>query len=139
MKTFKDLRESANRGLPEDSLSDNVNLSDNVWDNGLSDTIGVVGLKSGVDRVMFEADDDTVNEFGKLLKRNEILIRLSTPLTKNGSNEHKVVAKVNIRSGKVIWLDYELYETKSIIKWDRATPAKFITIKSDYKKYFNII
>lgn len=125
--------------LNQESLPSNVHVSRSIWTDGLKGVIAAIGQKTANhDQVLFAVDSYDIQEFGGKLKGGEVLVRVSTPLTKNGSSEHRSIAKINPSTGKIVWLDFDAYENDDIIKWERPLKLKFLTIDDSFLEYFKI-
>lgn len=137
MKRYSDLMTEGK--LAQEDLPNNVHITDNLWNSGLHDAVAAFRQKSAKgEQVIFKADTFDYSEFGKGLKPNEVLVRVSTPLTKNGSSEHRNIAKVNVKTGKFSVIDYALYAEEEVIKWTRPLKLEFLSIATNSINYFNI-
>ena len=124
---------------PQEKLPNNVHITTRVWTDGFTGVIAAIKQKTARDdQVVFPADSHDLIEFGKALKKGEVLVRVSTPLTKNNTNEHRTIAKVNAATGKLAWIDSELYDETGKVKWERPLKLTFLTIDRDYLSYFNV-
>lgn len=128
---------AAKQTTPVDKTANNVTVSDRFYRGGYADSIGCIMQRDAKhEQQVFAIDPAFDSEFIVGLKDHERVIRLSTPLSSNQHTEHRHIAKISLVTGKVSHVDHELYESESVVKWDRGLKAQFITLPSSSLPYF---
>lgn len=98
---------------------------------------GIQQRDAAHDQAIFKAEDYDFEEFGGVLRSDETLVRVSTPMSNNTDKFNRTIANINFNKATIAFLDNDKYENDNRIVWDRGIQLKFLTIDPDYLDYFN--
>ena len=90
------------------------------------------------DQSLFSVSAYDIKEFGKLLKGDDVLCRLSTPMTSNSNDEYRSICIVNVKATTIRFVDNDKYEDGKIVS-TRANKFKWLNIDPDKVNYFKIV
>jgi len=126
------------KSTPEELLPNNVHITNRLATDGYHDVIAVIKQKTAKnDQLVFAASAFDIGEFGKGMNEDEVLVRLSSPLSKKTDNFNRTIARVSAKKGKLRWIDNEAYENGKIV-WERALKVQYFTIDEDSLDYFKV-
>ena len=80
---------------------------------------------------IFAADAYSKKEFGKNV------FRISTPLSNPNSNFHRSIVRIDVKKGKMAFLNQEKYEA-GVIKWERPLMFRQLGISDQHLREFGL-
>jgi hypothetical protein len=90
------------------------------------------------DQSLFPVGAYDVKEFGKLLKSNDTMCRISTTLSSNAHDQHRTICFINVKAGTIRFVDNDKYEHDGKIVSTRPMKFNWLNVDPSSLNYFKI-